>query len=434
LSIKRSFETLPGMTLAEETTGVRPPFEIDVLDPRFYDDPWGAYRWLRANAPLWWDARNELWVVSRHEDVSHISRNQDLYSAAQGVRPKVAAPMSIISMDDPEHTRQRRLVNRGFTPARVRQLADHIRELSHQIIDEIAERGTCDFVEDFAIHVPLIVIAELMGLDPDQRQKLYRWSDAMMAGDGHLDPEDPVLIAAAEAGGEFAVMCTELIEERRRDGSTDDIIGILTRAFDDGALAQEGDGAYAGDADPGEMSHDELIMFLILLVVAGNETTRNALTGGLVAFSRFPDQHQRLLDHPELMDLAVDEIVRYVSPVMSFMRTVTTDHAYGGVDLKAGDRLFLLYQSANRDEDVFDAPDDFRIDRDPNPHLAFGIGTHYCLGANLARAEIGVVFTELFARLRDIRAVDPETLERGDSSLVLALSHLPATFTPESPG
>jgi cytochrome P450 family 142 subfamily A polypeptide 1 len=422
------------MTLAEETTGVRPPFEIDVLDPRFYDDPWDAYRWLRTNAPLWWDARNELWVVSRHEDVSHISRNQDLYSAAQGVRPKVAAPMSIISMDDPEHTRQRRLVNRGFTPARVRQLADHIRELSHQIIDEIAERGTCDFVEDFAIHVPLIVIAELMGLDPDQRQKLYRWSDAMMAGDGHLDPDDPVLVAAAEAGGEFAVMCTELIEERRRDGSTDDIIGILTRAFDEGALAQEGDGAYAGDADPGEMSHDELIMFLILLVVAGNETTRNALTGGLVAFSRFPDQHQRLLDHPELMDLAVDEIVRYVSPVMSFMRTVTTDHRYQGVHLEAGDRLFLLYQSANRDEDVFDAPDEFRIDRDPNPHLAFGIGTHYCLGANLARAEIGVVFTELFARLRDIRAVDPDTLERGDSSLVLALSHLPATFTPESPG
>ncbi len=426
--------TLADGTTAEGTTELTPPFDVDVLDPRFYDDPWEAYRWLRHHAPLWWDARNELWVVSRHEDVSHISRHQDLYSAAQGVRPKVAAPMSIISMDDPEHTRQRRLVNRGFTPAKVRQIADHIRELSHQIIDEIAERGECDFVEDFAIHVPLIVIAELMGLDPDQRQKLYRWSDAMMAGDGHLDPDDPVLVAAAEAGGEFAVMCVELIEQRRRDGTTDDIIGILTHAFDEGALAQAGDGSYAGAADPGEMSHDELIMFLILLVVAGNETTRNALTGGLLAFSRFPDQHQRVLDHPELMDLAVDEIVRYVSPVMSFMRTVTRDHTYQGVDLKAGDRLFLLYQSANRDEDVFDAPDEFRVDRDPNPHLGFGIGTHYCLGANLARAEIGVVFTELFARLRDIRAVDPSTLDRGDSSLVLALRHLPAAFTPERRG
>jgi cytochrome P450 family 142 subfamily A polypeptide 1 len=421
------------MTIAEgtghagaTTRQATPPFEIDILDPRFYDDPWDAYRWLRKNAPLWWDARNELWVVSRHEDVSHISRNQDLYSAAQGVRPRVAAPMSIIAMDDPEHTRQRRLVNKGFTPRMVRQLADHIRELSNRIIDDIAHRGECDFVEDVAMHVPLIVIAELMGLDPDQRQKLYRWSDAMMAGDGHLDPDDPVLIAAAEAGGEFATMCVDLIEQRRADGSTDDIIGILTHAFDDGALLQGGGGA------DDELTHDELIMFLILLVVAGNETTRNALSGGLVAFTRFPDQHRKLLEHPELIDLAVDEVVRYVSPVMTFMRTVTEDHTYQGVDLRAGDRVLMLYQSANRDEDVFDDPDEFRVDRDPNPHLAFGIGTHYCLGANLARAEIGVVFTELFSRLRDIRAVEPDALDRGDSSLVLALASLPAVFTPES--
>jgi cholest-4-en-3-one 26-monooxygenase len=419
------------MTLAEGTPAgapvgqAMPPFDIDILDPRFYDDPWEAYRWLRANAPLWWDARNEMWVVSRHEDVSHISRHQELYSAARGVRPKVASPMSIISMDDPEHTRQRRLVNKGFTPRMVRRLADHIRELSNEIIDAIAERGECDFVEDVAIHVPLIVIAELMGLDPEQRQRLYRWSDAMMAGDGHLDPEDPVLAAAAEAGGEFAATCVELIEQRRADGTTDDIIGILTQAFDEGALSQGGGGS------EDELSHDELIMFLILLVVAGNETTRNALSGGLVAFTRFPDQHRKLLDDPGLIDLAVDEIVRYVSPVMSFMRTVTENHTYQGVDLRAGERVFMLYQSANRDEAVFDDPDEFRIDRDPNPHLGFGIGTHYCLGANLARAEIGVVFTELFARLRDIRAVDPDRIARGDSSLVLALNRLPAVFTPE---
>ncbi|HEX6420127.1 MAG TPA: cytochrome P450 [Acidimicrobiales bacterium] len=420
------------MTLAQGTTAhARPPFDIDVLDPRFYDDPWDAYRWLRANAPLWWDARNELWVVSRHEDVSHISRNQEVYSAAQGVRPKVAAPMSIISMDDPEHTRQRRLVNRGFTPRRVRELSDHIRELSNQIIDEIAERGECDFVEDFAIHVPLIVIAELMGLDPGQREHLYRWSDAMMAGDGHTDPDDPVLQAAAHAGAEFAGMCVELIEQRRAQGSSDDLIGVLTRAFDEGALAQSGEGAWAGGTPDEGLTHDELLMFLILLVVAGNETTRNALTGGLVAFSRFPDQHRKLLEHPELTDLAVEEIVRYVSPVMSFMRTVTTAHTYQGVRLEPGDRVFMLYQSANRDEAVFDDPDEFRIDRDPNPHLGFGVGTHYCLGANLARAEIGVVFTELFARLRDIRAADPAAVTRGDSTLVLSLSHLPAVFTPE---
>jgi cytochrome P450 len=279
-----------------------PPFDIDILDPRLYDDPWEAYRWLRHNAPIWWDERNDLYVISRHEDVSHISRHQELYSAAQGVRPKVVAPMSIISMDDPEHTRQRRLVSQGFTPRMVRQLSDHIRDLSNQIIDEISARGSCDFVDDIALHVPLIVIAELIGLDPGQRRDLYRWSDAMMAGDGHIDADDaddPVLLRAAEAGGEFAAMCTELIERRQSDGSTD-------------------------------------------------------------------------------------------------------------------------------------APDEFRIDRDHNPHLAFGIGTHYCLGANLARAEIMVVFEELFRRLRDIRAVDTDTLQRGDSTLVLALNRLPAVFTPET--
>ncbi len=180
--------------------------QIDVLDPRFYDDPWEAYRWLRRESPVHWDGANQLWVLSKHEDVSHVSRHQDLYSAAEGVRPKVAAPMSIISMDDPEHTRQRRLISKGFTPARVRELADHMRELANGIIDDIEAKGECDFVEDFAIHVPLIIIAELMGLDPDQRNRLYRWSDAMMAGDGHLDPGDPVLHRAAESFGEFASM------------------------------------------------------------------------------------------------------------------------------------------------------------------------------------------------------------------------------------
>jgi cytochrome P450 len=166
-------------------------------------------------------------------------------------------------------------------------------------------------------------------------------------------------------------------------------------------------------------------------VVAGNETTRNALSGGLVAFSQFPDQKQRVIDDPSLWDTAVDELIRFVSPVLSFSRTVTTDHTYEGVDLKAGDKVFMLYQSANRDETVFEDPDDLHVDRDPNPHLAFGIGTHYCLGANLARAEVRVVFEELFTRLRDIRVPDGTVPQRGDSSLVLSLAHLPAVFTPE---
>jgi cholest-4-en-3-one 26-monooxygenase len=423
----------PASAPASTTSQPTPPFPLDPMDPRFYDDPWDGYRWLRHNAPLWWDDRNDMWIVSRHEDVSHISRHQELYSAAQGVRPKVVASMSIISMDDPDHTRLRRLVSKGFTPRMVRKLTDHMRELTTQIIDDIAERGEIEFVEEFAMHVPLIVIAELLGLDPDQRQRLYRWSDAMMAGDGHTEADDPVLLRAMEAATEFAVMVTDLVEERRRDGSTEDIIGILTQAYDEGALTSDDSSAPHGEVDAdGEMTSDELLMFLILLVVAGNETTRNAISGGLRAFTLFPEERDKLLANPDLIDLAVDEIVRFVSPVMSFMRTVTEDHTYKGVDFRAGERVFMLYQSANRDGDVFDEPDRFRIDRDPNPHLGFGVGTHYCLGANLARNEIKVVFEELFRRLSDIRVADPGTLSRGDSTLVLSIDRLPAVFTPES--
>ena len=418
---------------AAAATAPPPPCEIDSLDPRFYDDPWEAYRWLRTYSPIHWDAKNELWLIAKHEDVSYVSRNDEIFSAAEGVRPRVQAPMSIISMDDPEHTRQRRIVSRGFTPAKVRALTDHIREVSSSIVDEVADRGELDFVEDFAIHVPLIVIAELMGLDPEQRIKLYKWSDAMMAGDSAGDaPDDPIMLGAAEAFGEYAEMCIELIAERRADPhAKDDIISTLTRAFDEGELTpQERASSDTVAGLSSGLTDDELIMFLVLIVVAGNETTRNALTGGLLAFSQFPDQKQRVIDDPSLWDTAVDEIVRYVSPVMTFSRTLTQDHTYKGVDFKAGDKVFMLYQSANRDEDVFDAPDELRVDRDPNPHLAFGIGTHYCMGVHLARAEVRAVFEELFKRLSDIRVPDGATAERGQSSLVLSLEHLPAVFTP----
>ena len=174
-----------------------------------------------------------------------------------------------------------------------------------------------------------------------------------------------------------------------------------------------------------------ILTFLVLIVVAGNETTRNALTGGLLAFSQFPEEKQRVIDDPSLWDTAVDEIIRFVSPVMTFSRTVTQDHTYKGVDLKAGDKVFMLYQSANRDEDVFEAPDELRVDRNPNPHLAFGIGTHYCMGANLARAEVRVVFEELFKRLSDIHVPPGTERQRGQSTLVLSLEHLRAVFTPE---
>jgi cytochrome P450 family 142 subfamily A polypeptide 1 len=405
------------------------PVHVDLNDPRLYDDPWDFYRWLRADHPVWFNPASGLHAISRHADVTHVSRTPELYSAAGGVRPMVPVPMSIISMDDPEHTRQRRLISKGFTPMRVRALTERIRQASNQIIDEVARRGRIEFVEDFAIHVPLIVIAEMMGLDPEIRDRLYGWSDAMMDGDGHLDPDDPVLHRAATAFVEYTEVCRRLIDERRQD-PRDDLISILTAAYDEGELAWSDDVRALARRDD-ELSNDELLMFCVLLVVAGNETTRNAIAGGLRAFSLFPGEKDKLIADPGLVDGAVEEIIRWTSPVMSFMRTVTSDHRLHDVDLRAGDRVLLLYQSANRDEAVFDDPDAFRIDRSPNPHIGFGSGPHYCLGANLARLEVKVVFSELFRRLPDIRVEAPaDPLARSDSSLVLGIQRLPALFTP----
>ena len=398
---------------------------IDVNDPRLYDDPWEVYRWLRANDPVHRDEANALWVVSRHAEVSLVSRNAERYSAAAGVRPRLAAPLSIIAMDDPEHTRQRRLVSKGFTPRKVRDLGEHIRTLSRDITAEIASRGEIDFVGDFAVHVPLIVIAEMLGLDPAMRDRLYQWSDAMMGGDGHLDPDAPQVQAAAVAFGEYTDACLQLIAERRV-APQDDIISTLTGAFDEGQLAELSEDFGLGD----QLDEPELLMFLVLLVVAGNETTRNAISGGLLAFSRFPEERARLLADPGLMETAVDEIVRYVSPVLSFCRTATEEHDLCGRTLREGDKVLMLYQSANRDEAVFEDADRFRIDRSPNPHLGFGIGTHFCLGASLAKAEIGIVFEELFRRLPDIRVPEESGPTRGDSALVLSIDTLPAVFTP----
>ena len=397
------------------------PARVDLTSPELYDDPWELYRWLRNEQPIWKDPNSGLYAVSRYADLVYVSTHPDMYSSAEGVRP-VAVKISLIDTDDPEHTRLRRLVSRGFTPRQVRALAPHIKELANQIIDEVQHRGQIEFVEEFAMHVPTIVIAELLGLDPDSRHQLYRWSDAMMAADGEADPESPVLANATVAFAEFTGVCAELVQQRKEKGDHGDIISTLVRAQD-----------VDPDDDIPPLSDDELLMFCTFLVVAGNETTRNALSGGLRALSMHPAERDKLAADPDLMDSAVEEILRYVSPVLTMVRTVTKPHTLGDVELQAGDRLLLLYQSANRDEDVFDAPDEFRIDRSPNPHIAFGFGPHYCLGANLARLEVKIVLEELMRRLPDIRVADPQTRPpRSRSTLVLGIQSLPAVFSPVS--
>jgi cytochrome P450 len=307
----------------------------------------------------------------------------------------------------------------------IRAMEGRVRQVVTEVLDGVATRGECDFVTDIAVPIPLVVIAELMGLPIEDREKLGHWSDRMMGGEGRLDPEDPMAIDAGAAFVEYVTYVTTMVEDRRearREGrdTPDDVIKILVGADEDGVLESSD-----------ELSHDELTMFLVVLLVAGNETTRNAISGGMSAFQKFPDQWERLVHEPELFATMADEIARYVSPVISFVRTATQDTELHGQRIAKGEKLLLLYQSANRDEDVFEEPDQLRLDRSPNPQIAFGVGPHVCMGINLARLEIRVLFEELVRRFPDMQVApgfEPVYLEH---ALVHALETLPVVYTPE---
>ncbi len=418
-------------------TAPAPDFEIDALDPTLFvrGVAHDVFDWLRAHEPVHRDERNGIWVVTKYEDVVNVERRPDVFSSAQGVRPKGGGggDLSIVSLDDPEHARQRRLVSRGFTPSRINAMVDHIREVARGLVDRVAARGECDFVDDIAKPLPLIVIAELLGLPVEDRDRLAAWSDTMMSAEGAEGDDDPRLQAAAEAWAEYVTYLAGLMEQRRAE-PRDDLISVLLQSADAGELAFHEDElrerVAAGGLRDGDLTGDELLMFLVLLLVAGNETTRNALSGGIDALSRFPDQRERLVADLSLVNSATEEILRYVSPVISFSRTVTQDTELRGRELKAGDVVLNVYPSANRDEDVFEDPHAFRVDRSPNMHLAFGTGPHFCLGANLARTEIRILLEELFSRLPDLRVAPGAGPERAPNSLVTTIEHLPVVFTP----
>ena len=415
-------------------TPASPPFDVDALDPTLYvrGIAHDVFRWMRENDPVHRDEKNGLWVITKYEDVSYVERQPDLFCSGQGVRPAGggggADALSIVSMDDPEHARQRRLVSRGFTPSRITSLMDHIRDIARELIHNVAARGRCDFVDDIAKPLPLIVIAEMLGLPIEDREQLARWSDTMMAGESAGDG-DPLQIAAGEAWGEYVMYLVSLIEDRRAH-PRDDLISILLSSAAAGELEFDEAALQRGDVAFGGLGSDELIGFLVLLLVAGNETTRNAMSGGMLALSRNPGERAKLFADPSLVNSATEEILRYVSPVISFSRTVTTDTELRGRRLAAGDVVLNVYPSANRDEEVFDDPDAFRVERSPNLHLAFGTGPHFCLGANLARTEIRILLEELIARLPDIHVPDGVDAVRGPNTLVTTIQHLPVEFTP----
>jgi cytochrome P450 family 142 subfamily A polypeptide 1 len=317
----------------------------------------------------------------------------------------------MIDFDAPEHVRRRRLVSAGFTPRRVRALEDHIRRICDRVIDQVCERGSCDFVTEVAAPLPLAMIGDLLGVEEADRPALLRWSEEMLASQG-LGTDD-ALVRAATAFVEYTAYMDPVIETRRRSGRDDDLIGILVNA----------------EAGGDRLDHDSLIHETLLIVVGGDETTRHVVSGGMHALQTHPEQLDRLRRDPSILGVAVEEMLRWVTPIKNMARTATRNVDLGGRRIAEGDELVLLYPSANRDEEVFSDPDAFDVTRAPNPHLAFGFGAHVCLGNQLARLELRVMFERLAARLPDLALVGGELASRR-SNFISGLESMPVTFTP----
>ncbi len=361
-------------------------------------------------------------AVVRHADVSEVSRHPDIFCSGKGAVsiPDLPPEMveyfaGMISTDNPRHARLRRIVSQAFNPRRIQDIEVTIDDVARRVIERAAPKGECDFVTEIAGPLPLQIICDMMGVPPSEYGTVFRCSNVILSeSDPEYIPEDvdPV-VALLGAGQELTGIMHEL-SAFRRDQPTDDLTTALITTNIDGE----------------SLTPDELASFFVLLLTAGNETTRNAIAHGLVALREHPDQRAVWQADPEKVTAtAVDEIVRWATPVIWMRRTVTCDTVLAGEALHEGDKLLLFYNSANRDEEVFDDPYRFDVRRAPNPHLGFGAaGPHFCLGAHLARREIDVMFTELFERLPDLEATgEPDRLQ---SSFINGIKHLPCRYTP----
>ncbi len=401
-------------------TTTRAVEDIDVLSNRVYSEgvPHELLDRLRAERPIHFQTipddrlMNAAWVLTRYEDVLEVSKNTDHFVNAHGLNLRGSysdeESRHLLNLDDPEHLRLRRITNKAFTPRVVRRYTDHYHDLAAKLLDEaLATSNVFDAVDALSVPLPLMAICELLGTTPDDREQLIAWSNAIITND---DPDYSSSDEAREqAGAEMEEYVHQIFRERVANPS-DDLASVLV-----------------DHVQRGELTADEYGAYVTLLFVAGNETTRNNISHGLLQLAQNPDQYE-LLKTGDHWDTAVEETIRWAAPVIYMSRTVVEDIEYKGHQFRKDDRVVLHYAAANRDPAVFDDPHTFDITRDPNPHISFGFGAHFCLGAHLARLETRCLLEQLVARVDSFELEQPESYVR--SSFISGVKELPLRTTP----
>lgn len=388
--------------------------DVDLADGRFYADRAAAheaYRWMRANEPVFRD-RNGQAAVATYQSVLDAERNAELFSNAGGIRPDQPGMPYMIDMDDPAHLVRRKLVNAGFTRKRVMDKVPSIGRLVDALIDNVCEKGEADFVNDMAAPLPMAVIGDMLGVVPEEREMLLNWSDELVSGlSSHLD--ETSIQKLMETFAAYTAFTMDVIKDRRANPA-DDLFSVFINSEVEGQ----------------RMADDEIVMETLLILIGGDETTRHTLSGGTEQLMRNRDQWDRLAADPSLMPGAVEEMLRWTSPIKNMCRTLTADTVFYGTELKKDEKVMLMFESANFDGDQFENPDEFHIDRNPNSHLAFGFGTHFCMGNQLARLELRLMTERLLQRLPDLRLADGAEIPLRAANFVSGPEAMPVVFTP----
>jgi len=396
------------------------PATLDVASAEHYERhgyPHPEWTWLRRHAPVFWYERpnvDPFWAITKHADIIELGKQPDLFLNAPRLAvfendlppPPEGQSRHLLNMDPPDHARYRRVTSSWFTPRAIQGMDEKVARVTREVLDDAAMKPEGDFVKDVSARITIAVIAEMLGVPRQDWQLLFRWTNEVIA------PQDPEFQRGTPeetiegARLELFAYFNDLVERRRRE-PTNDIVSVVAN----------------GQVNGAPLPVVELLSYYLLLVVAGNETTRNAMTGGLLALLENPGEWAKLRANATLLDTAVEESVRWTTPVIQFARTATRDYVLRGTTIRAGQSVCLFYPSGNRDEDVFPDPFAFRVDRDPNPHIAFGMGEHVCLGAHLARLELRHAFAQLRLRLEHCELTGP--VERVRSSFVGGLKRAP---------